>query len=153
MEVLAAVSLAGNILQFIDFAGEVLTKCWKIYRSESSATEQNEEQEVITRDLKALSSRLQCLRSTDPSDPTMEKLCSQCNAVADELLAMLESFKTKGKRTTLQSLEKSLKSTWSKDKVIQLKKRLDEFRQELEVHVLFELKYVFTASMTRDLKS
>ncbi|MCJ1261298.1 hypothetical protein MMC22_001162 [Lobaria immixta] len=73
----------------------------------------------------------------------MKKLCSQCNAVADELLAMLESFNIKGKRTKLQSLEKSLKSTWSKDKVIQLKKRLDEFRQELEVHVLFELNSQF----------
>ncbi len=145
MEALAAVSLAGNIVQFIDFVGEVCSKSGQIYHSASCASEEAGDQEFLTRDLKELNSRLHC--PPQSPDPVLERLCSQCNGVADELLVILESFRATKSRTRSQSLRKSLKSVWGKEKVLKLERRLQTFRQELSFHILVDLRYSLATSV------
>lgn len=52
MEALATVSLAGNIVQFIDFVAEVFSKSGQIYHSALCASKEGEEQDIIIRDIK-----------------------------------------------------------------------------------------------------
>lgn len=139
MEALAAVSLAGNILQFLTFTGDVISKSRQIHTSISGTLKEHDDLECLATDLTCLSGRLQA--SIGPVDPVLEQLCSSCNEVADELLKALEHLGVKGKYTRSQSLRKALKALWGKEKLEVLGKRLAGFRQELNLHITVELRY------------
>ena len=55
MEALAAVGLAGNIVQFISFASETLSKSREIYLSASGTTEEYMDLKLISQDLLSFS--------------------------------------------------------------------------------------------------
>ena len=59
MEALAAVSLAGNILQFLTFTGDEISKSRQIRTSSSGILKEHHDLECLTTDLKGLSCRLQ----------------------------------------------------------------------------------------------
>ena len=138
MEALAAVSLAGNILQFLDFTSNAISKSRQIHASTSGSLKEHDDLQDLTLDLKGLSGRLQA--SAGPVDPVLEHLCIQCREVADEMLKALESLRVKGKCIRIQSLRKTLKVLWGKEKLKVLEKRLAGFRQEFTLHVTVELR-------------
>lgn len=90
MEALAAISLAGNILQFLNFTGDAITKSRQIHASISGTLKEHDHQEGLTTDLKNLSVRLQA--SAGPAVPVLKQLCSSYNEVTDELLKALGVF-------------------------------------------------------------
>lgn len=90
MEALAAVSLAGNILQLLSFAGDAISKSRQIHASVNGALEEHEDLEIVTTNLKDLSVRLQT--PAGPVDSVLEQLCIRCREIADELLKALESL-------------------------------------------------------------
>lgn len=139
MEALAAVGLAGNILQFLNFTGDAISKSRQIHDSVNGTLKEHEDLETVTTDLKDLSVRLQA--SSGPVDSVLEQLCTRCREIADELLKALESFCVKGKYTRSQSLRKALKVLWGKEKLKVLEERLAIFRQELILHITVELRY------------
>ena len=139
MEALAIVSLAGNILQFLDFVRGVVSKTGEIHNSALGNLNEHDDQENLTKDLKSLSGRLQ--NSAGHSDRALEKLCSRCCEVSDELITALEGLAVKGKRTRSQSVRKALKILWGKPKLQDLEARLGGFRQELNLHITVDLRY------------
>ena len=138
MEALAAVGLAGNILQFLDFTHDTISKSRQIRTSISGTLKEHADLKGLTADLKDLSGRLQ----TSSVDLVLEQLCSRCREVADELLEALESLRVKGKHTCFQSLRKALKVLWGKEKLRILEERLAGFRHELNLHITVELRYL-----------
>ena len=139
MEALAAISLAGNILQFLNFTADAISKSRQIYTSVSGTLKEHDDLESLTTDLKGLSGRLQT--SVGLVDSILEQLCSSCSEVADDLLKALECLGVKGKQTRSQSLRKALKALWGKEKLKNLEERLAGFRQELTLHIAVELRY------------
>ena len=115
MEALAAVSLAGNVLQFLNFTSDVISKSRQIHGSITGTLKENDDLEGLTGDLKCLSGRLQTLAG--PVDPVFVQLCSSCSEVADELLAALNHLGVKGKHTRSQSLRKALKALWGQERL------------------------------------
>lgn len=144
MEALAAVSLAGNILQFLNFTCDAISESRQIHASVSGTLKEHDDLEGLTTDLKGLNRRLQA--SVGPVDPVLELLCSSCNKVADELLKALECLGVKGKYTRSQSLRKALKTLWGKERLKILEERLAGFRQELILHIIVELRCQVDAS-------
>lgn len=138
MEALAAVSLAGNVLQFLNFTNDVISKSRQIHGSITGTLKENDDLEGLTSDLKCLSGRLQA--SAGPVDPVLVQLCSSCSEIADELLAALTRLGAKGNYTRSQSLRKALKALWGQEKLRSLERRLAEFRQQLIFHVVVELR-------------
>ncbi|KAM0802013.1 hypothetical protein BDR22DRAFT_888067 [Usnea florida] len=138
MEALAAVSLAGNILQFLNFTGAVISKTRQIHASTSGTSKEHDDLEAITVDLKNLASRLQI--STEPVGSVLGQLCSSCSEVADELLKSLKHLGVKGKLKRSESFRKALKALWGKEKLRSLEERLAGFRQELILHVAVDLR-------------
>ena len=69
MEALSAVSLASNIVQFLEFGLRVLSKGNKIYRSVDGALEENLDLEVVTYDLVVIQTKLKC--TPIPSKPSI----------------------------------------------------------------------------------
>jgi hypothetical protein len=96
------VGLAGNIITFIDFSIEVLSRARQLYESASGATAENDELESLTKNPKTLSDRIQRRPSDIPqkghfrlsisSETVLDNLSQQCIQVADELLETLGSI-------------------------------------------------------------
>ena len=139
MEALAAVSLAGNILQFLDFTGNVISKSRQIYDSISGTLKEHDDLGCLTADLKGLSGRLQSCAG--PVDPVLEQLCLRCMKVADKLLKALADLRVEGKHTRFKSLRKALKALWGKEELRLLEESLAGFRQDLTLHITVELRY------------
>ena len=57
MEILATIGLAGNILQFVDFSGKVISNSKQLYSSVDGILIENADIERITKDLKALNAK------------------------------------------------------------------------------------------------
>ncbi|KAL9610581.1 MAG: hypothetical protein Q9167_004732 [Letrouitia subvulpina] len=144
MEALAVINLAGNILQFIDFVRDVVSKSRRVVSSE------DEHRDDITHHLKGLNNKL--LSVPNDVDTSLKKLCCQCISVADDLLLILENSKVRKEMTRLQSLRKALKSVWGRERIVELEKQLSTFRQELTLCILVDQKTQFDLSSRKTIE-
>jgi hypothetical protein len=129
MEALAAVGLASNITQFLGFAREIISYSTKLYGSADGALAENVNLEVVTKDLVLLNNKL---KTAAPTDGDLGALCKSCDAVATELLELLDKLRVKGgSNGRWESTGKALRSVWSKDRIRSLEQRLADLRQEL----------------------
>lgn len=146
MDPLTALSLAGTIVQFVQFAAQI------VQATVSGASPVQEELETRTLALRDLITKLRIQRSpgnvytslpsaADPPDKTLQSLCDGCADIADELLARLERLKVEGKHKLWKNFQKAIESQWSQKELESLSRRLSEFRILLDTHLLIKSKY------------
>jgi len=87
-----------------------------------------------------LSTALQASAGSSQGDPALEKLCDCCNDVAKELLEALGKLKVDGKKGKWSSVRKALRSVWSKEEIDGIQKRLESFRDEMNLHIVVDLR-------------
>ena len=109
METLAIIGLVGNIVQFVNYSGKLISKSTELYRSSEGALAENIDTETATNHLVLLNSKLQSAAATT-GDSTLESLCKSCSITADQLLAALDKVKVKGKQDKWKSIQKALQS-------------------------------------------
>ena len=135
LESLAALSLAGNIVQFIDFGCRLFSKSRELYRSSNGVLAENVELENIANSLIMLSEGL-----TDGSDQmsiqspdyvNLMSLAKNCKSIASELLRTLDRFKVKEPQKKWQSFRVALRRLWSSKKIKEMSKRLDTCSTQL----------------------
>ena len=141
METLAIIGLVGNIVQFVDFSCKLISKSTELYQSSEGALAETIDTEAATNHLVLLNKRLKNTAGTT-SDATLESLCKSCGNAADKLLAALDKVKVKGKQDKWKSVRKALRSVWSKEEIEELERRLAKFREELNLHVVVDLRCV-----------
>jgi len=94
-----ALSLAANIVQFVDFSSKLVSKGYRVYRSADSILPYNFEMEAIVRDLPQLTTRLRSrtdLGSRSKStkaELALEALAKRCDKIAVVLLDWLARLK------------------------------------------------------------
>jgi hypothetical protein len=154
MDPLTALSVAGTVVQFVDFGTKILMKTRQIISSAAGATTVNAELELLTQDLVKLIVKLgRPLRKSDArggeseDEQALENLCDECRKVANELLHHLNGLKVtkkkaNGKGPVWESLAKALKSAWTADEVESLMRRLSMFRQSIDTHILASIRFV-----------
>ncbi|KAI1497801.1 hypothetical protein F5X99DRAFT_352370 [Biscogniauxia marginata] len=141
MEALAAVSLAGNILQFVDTTRKLISSSRQL--SSLGSKEENAELELLTQELKHLVYRVTPPSSVEDGvsssdDSAIRLLAAQCSQVAEELLGVLETLKTKYKNGTLGHLEsfyKAILSEWKQDQIDNLQSRLDRIDTRIQARL------------------
>jgi len=146
-----AISLAGNCLQFIGFARDVIAKGSELYKSPAGILAENVDLETVTKDLVAASRRLDEFLvkrhdSTSGARKDAEKpigdVLSGCIAVAEELLRALDGLKVKGEKyRTWKAISKAIRAVLSKGEIKGMQQRLALYQAELEVHLLVDLRY------------
>jgi hypothetical protein len=150
MDPLSALSVAGTIVQFVDFGSKLLKEGRGFYNSPSGALASNQELEIITTALQSVVTKLrQSIGSSEVSalltDAEHEhqlsfyQICDGAATVAEEPLAKLKGLKVQGKRRKWDSLQKAVKSMWSKQEVEDLVKRLSTFKEALNTQLLSSL--------------
>ena len=104
LDPLSALSLAGTVVQFVDFTIKVMTKGREIYNSTSGSLAVNEELEIVTNDLLRLTERLK--ESTHPEtqiktlsmdEQALEAIAVNCTSIGQELLELWICSKHKGR--------------------------------------------------------
>lgn len=138
MEAVAIVSLVGNILQFIDCVGTLVSKSNSLYGSASGTLQEYDHHEMLALHLETMAAKAR--KSAQNAGGLLENLCSRCCEISDELRQALASFAMKGKQSRTQSLRKALKAYWGREKFLNLETRLAGFRQELTLHVTVDLR-------------
>jgi len=142
MEALAAISLIGNVVQFVDFSSKLVSGSVQLYRSAEGALEENIDTETVTKHLLQLNNGLKDFAAS--SDGPLKNLCESCHAVAEELLQALAKAKVQGQRTKWKSIKKALQSVWDKERIAQLDGRLAKIRAELNLQATVSLRYGWT---------
>jgi hypothetical protein len=138
MDPITAVSLAGTVIQFVDFTSKLVSKSTELYRSGRGVLAENADIETTTADLTKLNGRLK--QTTAVGDSDLQALCQACGDVAEQLLAALAKVKVNGKGQKWQSLRKALRSIWSKEEIGQLEQRLASFRGELHLRITIGMR-------------
>jgi hypothetical protein len=153
LDPLTALSLAGNIVQFVDFSIQIVSRTKRLYGSSREALDVYQELDLVTADLKkscdlipnALPSSTSENESGGGGD-ALQHLCATCHKVADELLARLDRLKVskdsgaKGGRILFQSFHSAMMSVWSKVEIEDLVSRLSSLRNQIQTHVLLDLR-------------
>ena len=128
-ESLAALSLAGNIVQFIDFGYRLFSKSRKLYRSSDGVLAENVELENIANSLTALSKGLTVGSSqTQPESidyANLTLLAKDCESIATELLEALGELRVKDPQKKLQCFCTALKRIWRSERIENVSKRLE----------------------------
>jgi hypothetical protein len=113
MDPLAALSLAGNIIQFIDFGSGLLSTTKQLYKSSAGSLTAHDEIELVTTDLSNLITKLK----QDPmgGEPrSLRRVCDEAADVASQIVTKLGEMKVKeGKYRGLRSLQAAIRQAWS----------------------------------------
>jgi hypothetical protein len=151
MEAVAAVGIAGNAVQFLDFSQKLYSTSLEIYRTTNGASTQNAQSEVLLRDfiesIDTVSSDLEQYRSAlDLTSPLasgaggVQDIVEDCRGLAGELLGRFEKLRAHGQVGPWKSLVKSVKCMWKEKELQDLQTRLGRYRHQLEWRVLISLR-------------
>lgn len=160
MDPLTALSLAGTIVQFVDFAGKIIRGSKTLYRSTNGALPANEDLETRTKYLADLAIKLkqplelhpypppEYAASTTPSDnvspiathDALRELSGRCASEAENLLIRLEGLKINGKHRVWKSFQHAIKSAWAQREVEEISKRLSEYQRILQAQIMSTLR-------------
>ena len=153
MEALAALALAGNVLQFVQFVSVLVSTVSEVHDSASGASERTIELENIYERLSAFTSSLQIQESTGVSAFTqttenlahiraVSDLAKDCKGLCDQLLETIRDLKVEGGRwRRFRSFKAALKSAWESEKIDALEARLDRLQRVILFHFFPILRY------------
>ena len=146
MDPITALGAAASILQFVQFAGSLITTGSEIFQSAQGATAENLVIEDVYGKLKTLSEKLsdQQLAATilKDEDKVIAELSAQCKRDCNELLRVVSNLTVDGKKNRLwKSVKASLRSVWDASKIDEMEKRLGRTQGILLLHISTAMKY------------
>ncbi|KAI0914756.1 hypothetical protein F4823DRAFT_571536 [Ustulina deusta] len=147
MDPFTCLSLATSIITVVDFGTKLITTAQTIYRD--GLTPGDDNVIIVARDLKRLNETLQSTIKSASDAPValqedekrLKELGVKTAEVAEELITLLESLKGhNGRKHAWRSLRQAIIEISSKQKVSNIKEKLDTFRNELVLRVVVSLK-------------
>ncbi|OAK96177.1 hypothetical protein IQ06DRAFT_296956 [Phaeosphaeriaceae sp. SRC1lsM3a] len=137
MEGFAAVSLAGNILQFIHTIKELVSITRQVF--DSGAKHEYIDLEVIAKDMCARTIRLNEIARRYPNEDTaLGMLVSRCEGVTKDLLEVLERLKQKPDSGKWNSFRQALRSQWQDSYIENLRSRLESIAMTVNARLAAE---------------
>ncbi|TGO26218.1 hypothetical protein BPAE_0064g00340 [Botrytis paeoniae] len=150
MNPLDALSLAGTIIQFVDFSSKVLAGTNELYKSGAEALAIHQQLGLVADDLTKMSQRLSDsywglsgmgVIST-PSDDAFMFICRDASELSIELNSKLNKLKVTavGKRRKWETVMQALKSVWTEKELTALTNRLTLLRDSIQIHIVVDLR-------------
>lgn len=140
LDPITALGIAGNVVQFVDFGLKATSKAREIHRSGSGVLEENIDIEILTADISTVTTKLSTLGTQISGHNGLDDICKRCTTAANHLLAALNDLKIQGQKSKIKSVRKALKHQWGKRNVDEMRSKLEGFRDEIQFHVLVDLK-------------
>lgn len=137
-EALAALGLASNIVQFVDFGIKLMSHGRELYASADGVSKENSIIETIAVDIKLLTQNL--ASSGVDYDGELRKLVKACNELSHDLLEVLGSLKIDTeKNRRMETMRKSLKSFRKRREINDIYDRLCKVRDQVCAHLNYLL--------------
>ena len=142
MDPFAALGLAGNIVQFLEFSGKLISGASDLYRSADGSTATNRALESIYSDLEQLcaglvpASKGESKSIRTKSETSLQPLLESCQKLGGEFLAVLEDLKVQGRRRGWQSVRQALRSVWKASEIQWYEKQLGAYRAQIATRIL-----------------
>ena len=144
LESLAALGLAANIIQFVDFGHKLFSESRALYKATDKWVEESAELEIISKALKRLSNDLIAIpSSTMPHSEDgagLLPLAKRCQAIADELLVAVNKLQVIGGKGKWQCFRTALKRVWKSGQIDAMTRRLDSIGGHLATCLINVLK-------------
>lgn len=141
----SSLSLAGVVVQFVDFSAKILSETRRLYKCHGCKDE-HEEIDCINRDFQQIRSDIDKAASERDglsSDPGLQELIAQCHNLSQQLSAAIggnHDHKLQGHKW--KSFRAALKRIWSQDKINEFRHRLSCLQKQLTVHLQTSQRFV-----------
>lgn len=146
-ETLAAIGLAGNIVQFLDFSVKLLKQSHDIYRSTLGASDDIVDAEIAIKDLMHATQRLrislhppETSSTLTAAETSLDELRQRCFETGQEFLKLLNKLTIKGHCTRWKSIKLALAKEWKDGTFKELERWLTGLREEMHFHVTVTLR-------------
>jgi hypothetical protein len=155
MDPLSALSLAGTVIQFVDFGSKLISQGYELYKSTNGQLAADEELQLVISDLRDVILRIQganVITPLHPSTSTMidsssshstsfARICVEAVEVARVILTKLDDFKIdsnikSSKSRKLETFHQIFKRLWSNNELNQLQERLKILKDEIDSSIL-----------------
>lgn len=140
MEALAAVGLASNVAQFLEYGITGVRIFSEIVSNADGTSKQNIELEQVTSLIKGT---MMDIKNGNPEsaskDATLVTLVDRSLEISEEIVKILESIKMsyeKGKLRVIEGVYKTGKALWKRDELEQLSGRLFNLRAAVSSHLI-----------------
>ncbi|KAF2118041.1 hypothetical protein BDV96DRAFT_407813 [Lophiotrema nucula] len=159
MDPLTAVGLASNVVQFLTFAGDLISKGLELSRSASGALEHNLAIEAVAQSLSVMSRTLmsslpESNSKTSPAELELRKLCEGAKGVAETLVNALQKIKVTGSSDRAwKSFRQALKSILGAEQMEQMSLQIDRYRQQIGLTLMMSLREQITRIETNGTSS
>ena len=144
LESLAALSVAANIIQFVEFGFKLFFKSRALYKASDERVEESVELEIISKALKRLSNDLLATPSStmpqSQAEADLLPLAKRCQAIADELLVALNKLQVNGGKGKWQCFRSALKRIWKSHEIDNMVRKFDSICGHLTSCLLNVLK-------------
>lgn len=154
LDPLTALSLACNVVQFVDYGIKLVSEGAELYKAGSIAN--HDELELVINDLTRLTKDLAATQSGWSTSATAKRalsndetalrgLAASCKEIGEELLTLLDSLKVRKSGKVLedgiQSFRIALRSARKKGQIQNVENRLKRIQEQLSIRILALLKY------------
>lgn len=160
MEPLSAISLAGTVLSFVDFASKLIGKASEIYESANGITDDEDSLDVVYERLSECSSKLAVSRfniytgneAWAQHHGAIRALAESCDGDCNEMLTIIEKLKDSRRtqdsdgaaKRRWKSFQGALKSMLESKNLRGLERRLQRVQSTLTLHLCAVSTYVFS---------
>ena len=147
--------LASNVIQLVQFGCQLLTLSSDIWKKKSGKLAEYVDIETIAAEIQMQNDvitdakkRYQTSMNGQEQDRVNKRLIAittSANIIAKELLSNIEKIKMKNSsHTRWNSFRQALDSILKKEHLEDLLSRLESLRDQLQYHLIEEIRYVFT---------
>ncbi|KAN0101586.1 hypothetical protein V8E51_012096 [Hyaloscypha variabilis] len=155
-EAFAALGIAANIAQFVDYARQLISGGKEIYSSLDGARDEHKALKVIIDDVKNLAYDYQPITakpSPQPSSPdeiAFRKLAAECEPLADKLLAILKDLEVPNNTRFrgLQTVRQTIRGAAKRRDIQELLRRITDIDMRLRYRVSRVLEERHFSSIT-----
>ena len=145
LESLAALSLASNVTQFVDFGCRLFSKSRELYQSsESSATENVELEKIaqfFSRTSKNVTDTLTSPTKLSPEENELVVIANSCEEIADQILQALDRLRIKGSKKKWKCFCVALERIWDSEQIDAMARRMDSCSSALTMCLVRILRY------------
>ncbi|KAH7370332.1 hypothetical protein BKA65DRAFT_545039 [Rhexocercosporidium sp. MPI-PUGE-AT-0058] len=148
LDPLTAFSLAGTVVQFIDFSCKIISTTRELSHSMNGASEEFNNHEIVTRDLLGMSEKLEasveeCFVGGVPyssSDEVSKGLSKGCGSLSKTMLSRLDKLKAQNGAGKRKSFKQAIRTLSSQKEILEIAARLAGYQQQMEIHVFVALR-------------
>lgn len=144
MSGLELVGLATNIVQFIEFGHKIIDNAVRIYESASGATVESDDFELSEDRFNDVRKKIESSFKKLENEKLLE-ICDLCKSIGEDLSKEYGKLKEPrdGKhnvRRKLRCLWKATKGAWGSDYITAQKERLEKLKNDLNLHVVVNMR-------------